>query len=495
MYKLIIVEDEPVIRKGLEQLVEWGKLGFEIIGSFAAAEDGITTCDFKNLDVILTDIRLVEQTGLDLIRYAKKINSNILSVIISSYEEFNYARQAIELEVVDYLTKPINYQKLHEVFAKIKLTLDKRIEVENIIISFDEKCHHLTIYKLLHGLTIKDEDITQLSDYKNFVVISITNVKYQEETKKEIDNLFIEGLTIHSCLGKNERINVLIFFDKFDNKAKITEFIEYFNNIDYIFGISKIYKGLINIPGALVESEIALEYQSLIEKNVIYFELIEGLEYADKNRHVLTQRLWNIVKIKLEKGDFDKITAVVFNYFSNKEITDLNIIKDTCLELVLHISNHLIESDTSYNYLNLILIIKYLLLALNIDEVKKIFAKYLNILASHMKKLEDITSSSIKIAINYIENNYMNQITLSDVANICYLHPAYFSSIFKQETKLNFTDYLTELRINKAKILLSDKTLKIADIAEMTGFTDSKYFAKKFKQITSLSPSEYRNKK
>jgi len=368
---------------------------------------------------------------------------------------------------------------MRDVFANIKESLDKRKQ-------------YITS-KLLNGLTLSKEETINVPVNKYFVVLSIAGVKYQEKKIKQIFKNNIENIILYVCISKDEKINVLMFFINKYSKEIILEFITSISGNDkYIFGISKTYRGINYMPGALVEAENALEYYSFYKKNIIYYKLVESLEYIDENQYLDVQKIWNIVKIMLEKEEYEKISLEVFTYFENKKNFDLSNIKNTCIELMLYVLNYLMELNNSYGYLNITLLIKSLLFSTNIDEIKKIFAKYIRVLEKYMKKVEDVTLDSIKIAVNYMENNYMKHITLDDVAEVCYLHPAYFSKVFKEETKKNFIDYLTELRINKAKILLNDNSLKVSDVAVMTGFASPKYFAKKFKLNTSLTPSEYR---
>ena len=124
MYTLIIVDDDELIRKGLEKVIQWEKMGFSVAGTFKGAVDALEYLKSNTADVILTDIRMPHMTGLELIDEAKKIRKDIKSVIISGYGEFELAKKALLLKVEDYLLKPLGEEEIETAFLKLKKNLD-----------------------------------------------------------------------------------------------------------------------------------------------------------------------------------------------------------------------------------------------------------------------------------------------------------------------------------------------------------------------------------
>ena len=130
MYSLIIVDDDEMIRKGVEKVIQWNELGYEVKGTFKSAVDAIEFVKYNHVDVILTDIRMPQMTGLELVKKIQELQEGIKAVIISGYGEFELAKQALRLKVEDYLLKPLGEDEINQVFLKLKKRLDKECSIE-----------------------------------------------------------------------------------------------------------------------------------------------------------------------------------------------------------------------------------------------------------------------------------------------------------------------------------------------------------------------------
>lgn len=495
MYNIIIVEDETPIRRGIERITDWGNYGYKVCGSFPSAEKSIEFIKFNKVDVILTDIQLIDKSGLELIKDAKKVNEHIESIILTSYEKFEYAKIAIELDVYKYLTKPLIKEKVIKTLEELKIKLDKKQAYLDIKYSINEKEKSYIISKLLDGNNIELYEQKEIPTKLPFVYIKVTNVFVNERTKELFSKIKINNLIIFNK-STLDSINVLLFFMNSYNKEQLLTFIKNLKNIfpKAIIGVSKVYVGIKNVPIALKEAITATDYHSYVNREIIFFELIENLKYIDNKYYDILKKISEVVKYFIEAKKFDELSKEVIILINTYNIIDLNVIKNIYIELLLFISSKLYYFEISGTSINLTSIIREILSSKSRLDVEDSFESYVTLLSQSISQNSKTFSKKIKIAIEYMENNYQKQLTLEDVASVVYTHPVYFSRTFKNETGENFVNYLTKLRINRAKIMLSDISLKINDVAELTGYVSPKYFAKKFKQNTNQTPSEYREK-
>lgn len=197
MYSLIIVDDDELIRRGLEKVIQWGHLGYEVKGTFKSAIDALEYIKYNRVDVILTDIRMPQMSGLDLVGEARKCHEGIKAVIISGYGEFELAKQALVLKVEDYLLKPLGEDEINSVFLKLKKSLDKERSSEAVAsyylaaldLSNEEKKNSVIHYKRERDSHKRGWDRIQVLRKQMIVNLETGRFREIDEQLREINSI------------------------------------------------------------------------------------------------------------------------------------------------------------------------------------------------------------------------------------------------------------------------------------------------------------------
>lgn len=522
MYKLIIVDDERMIREGLKAFVDWSSLGFTVAGMASNGNEAFDLVKELNPDVILTDIKMPFCTGVELMKRINDAGINIKIVILSGYNEYDYVKAALEVGAVDYLLKPIKVEKLIEVFTKIKNDCDKRIKES---IKFNEAFTLLKkqfFLKLLQGMMQKNNEILEQAaelgiDFKcNYYYTVIVELDDYHEIIDRFDKqnigsfiLSMKKIIAEICMKYGEgyafetgerEITVIIGAGNNcqDNiKSLISELKQHVDsafNLTTTISVGPLSEDIFRISSSYESARVIRNLKFIIGKNRILYpeNAVEDLDNTvieilseDKieNRLILLLQNRNITEIdrlvdSIFRGRIEKEAIYMTFYqvirFVRKYLDKNNIMLRDVID----------EEALKYEYL-----LKKETLQDIIINMKDILLKTIEYLNCYKGKSANRIVEDIK---EYSEIYYGNNISLDIIAQKLGMHPKYLSRIFKQETGMNFIDYLTSLRIDKAKKLMKDPALKTYKISEMVGYYSSKHFSTVFKSITGISPKEYR---
>ncbi len=382
--KVFLVEDEIIMREGIRNNIEWEKEGFEFVGEASDGELAYPLIQESKPDILITDIRMPFMDGLELSRRVKKEMPHIKIIVLSGYDEFEYAREGIRIGITEYLLKPIDGNKLLEAVKRVAQLIRSEQELQQ---------------ESEPGSELDSQESSQVQKERTAVQPS------QGGEEAEIGILEV---------GKLDR-RVAERFLKTGLKSEVSNFVDdYFSS----FGIN-------NIQSLLFRQYVTTD---------MYFtavSMLEGLGY--------------------ENGELAKHCG---------EIRDINKVLSS------------VESNKVY-------LKKVLTTAIDLRE------------AVSRKKYHSL----LEEAKSYIEQHYDDvNISLNSVAASVNLSPNHFSSIFSQEMGKTFVEYLTFVRMEKAKELLRTSSLKSAEIAYAVGYKDAHYFSYLFKKNQDCTPKEYRQR-
>lgn len=514
MRKVIIADDEQRICKLITTLVNWKDLGLELIG---CANDGMECLELvrkQTPDILITDIRMPELNGLELIRTCIDEGYNIRFIIISGFNQFEYAYTAIKYGVEDFLLKPLSEEELNNTLRRIVDSLDS---------TQPQALSHGSNHNAMFEAIIRGDITPQEVDQANYALPhSHTAVARVSLTRGDVSRLY-----------------ALRILEQFTQKLKL-----YFTPPDVI-ALSSVYEGelffLLNFDRAQkprVERHIKTYFAALQEMITAYPFMQVTLAYVldaydIKQSHakiLLTQKLRDS-RLLLEGN---KVLTSSMLALPTKDMTPYPLgVRSTLFSALkdlsgdkakLQLQNIMREqmpNITDYPYL-LIEHIKQLIdLTLScLDEIFELGAardQYrstaLSILACCTSKDEAITkvlsylsefvdelkreqqngdNKVISTAKEYIRAHYAERLELEDVAKTVYLNPVYFGTVFKQEAGMTFTDYITHVRIEAAKTMLRDMQYNISEISARVGYKDSQHFSKVFKKSVGIKPIDYR---
>ncbi|PTX61327.1 two-component system response regulator YesN [Melghirimyces profundicolus] len=499
MYNVIIVDDEPVIRCGLKSLCNWVELNLNLIGDYPNGEEALKAVENKQLDILITDIKMPLMDGITLTKKALELFPHLKVILISSYNDFEYVREGLKLGAVDYLLKhtlePEEIKQLvdrctkeieEENKVKKRLQLyDRTVEdkerkqlessLKRYLFNYEEleDRHWLAIQRtMVYGMIDHIEELIQHSGQAYLILL-------MEQIKEYYYN-FMDGICF--SVGESEIIFIMEHGrETFLQVNQLKEHLEKQFDISLSFGI---HTGS-NIRECYEKSRIACHYRFYEGVGCIHtykpFAMVENhLEKLD----VLIDKLEPSV-------DIDHFLSCIERRWSEQRLDPDAIRQEACRILCKLFS----EKGNAYSLLEKFEVLK------QAETVSQLIHKMHQLI----KEYEDTAklfpqqrfsdNQLIKHAIVYIHGHYTGELTLQDVANHVHVSKNYFSIFFKKQTGQNFSDYVTQLRVQKAKDLLKDTELKVYEVAAHSGFNDVKYFSKLFKKMTGLSPVDYRLKK
>lgn len=543
MYKLMLVDDEEEERKGILNKIEWEKYGFEVVGEAANGMDALEIADKVMIDVVITDIRMPFMDGLTLCQRLREKYPNIKIIILTGYDQFEYARKAIKLDVVEYVLKPISSKELIEVLINIKNKMDEEIanrknieilkeyylrslpilkqaflsslvtnkmgsdeikeKIKTYEIKLNGKAYGVALIKIKFNkiedlytpLVRKDEDETDKNKDTEFIRLGILNLCKEIVDKYDKGIVFINedyivlilSIDDEDCIFMNKVLPIL---------EEIRQSIKKFYGISCTIGIGSFFKELDLICNSYKDAVSAISYASILDDKIIY---IQDVEPKSIKKLVFDQlkerRLFNAIKT----GTKSELIETIDSLF--REIIELNISYKNYYIYIMEVINTILKAIQDLNIdideimdINYDMLIEILKLK-DIKEVKRwIIDICLKIKSYIVKERQNSYKKIVQAAISYINENYKDsELSIDKLCKILYISPAYFSTIFKKETKHTFVNYLTHVRMEAAKELLRTTNLKTLEIARMVGYSEPNYFSYCFKKKFNISPSEYRN--
>lgn len=536
VYKLLVVDDEPRQVKALANIISRFRPCYDVF----YAEDGQEALELitqKRIDILITDIKMPNMDGLALIEKLTGMDLKIKTIILSGYGEFEYAQKAIHFGVNDYLVKPVSKGDLHSLIVKMENSIKEDQERRRYQENLQKTLHNsLPVYigyqfnkwvsGALDGEGIKEiESIfphkgpgvvivtsfaksRSFSDNSNACIEEVDRVlQYGEYLMKETLNTFgecvsfyVEGYTdvMATVLSTDQSVNLL----SYDNVKKLYTFIDEIRNkyeMVATLGVSKksecIFK---DISRCFMEASVA-------NKRRFYLGVGKVIHYSDPsygprndsippNLSVFEAELSEAIR-QMNTSLLIKTTGRIFEEVDKRCWHDPERLKESWTHLVLNLLKILYPMMSAEEYEPLIEKAKNMIAGC--DEYRELWHSINEILCDAVEMVKCKADGSMNGIIiekckKYIENNYMNAISLESVAQKYCFNSSYFSNLFKNHTGSSFSKYLHLSRIKEAQSLLENTDESITEISIKVGFKDCAYFCRVFKRETGLSPLKYR---
>lgn len=527
-YSLLIADDEIKIIQLIKELGHWEQLGIKIVAECHEGRETLNQIHALHPDIVLTDIKMPEVDGIEIIRQTMQHDPKPFFIVLSGYRYFEYARNAIQLGVEDYLLKPIDELALNEALKKVCQKIDAGRNQE-------QSMGQLRTYMAQEKKTALENfwqtvrNNTSLIN-PNFIGREVCNNSYHLCFDYDIFQCVNISISIDSLLGNQDHML----------SEKIERICEYALAEHCIYYITKNYAGeyglVLNFArdkGRIVYQGISALFYSIKDLEEIYgeFRLYIGISekkllikqlgdawreaetaaggsliYRDSRmidhsqletlsrfsvRDILTEeeelRLCNFV----ESLQFDQI-GLIFGNIVQKALKHSNAYPGDMLEFINHLTRCIVRDEgdeepfreeilhlkqNSYSFTQLI------------NQYYQACDKYLHRIKTN---LELRRGKVIDDAVQYIHAHYAAVLSLEEIAEQVGLSANYFSRIFKAKMGVGFVEYLTRIRMNEAKEFLVESTDSIKEIAHRVGYYDDKHFTKTFKKQVGISPKEYR---
>jgi len=532
MIKIVLVDDEPFSRIGFKSLINWEENGFSIEGEASNGKEALEVIKKVNPDIIITDIKMPVMDGIDLIKEVCKLKRRPEIIVLSCFDDFPYVKDALKMGAADYLIKSdIKTQQLLDVLAGLKKKIEEhwashreKIEMSN---NLNKSINFLkeTFFKELISGIIKNED--KIIEQMKHLNISLTPekliiIKIKLDDFKHIKNKYIEkdemllrfsvvnilkeivpGKFNKEIVVENSQDYILIFnihgenYHEIISKLcdKISSAIKDFLNISVSIGVSEIVSSFQNIRTAYNQAEEAVNMRFFYGKGKItFFDDLKKESRRDCSNSLLSKAMENSLRASIEnfdkKGCISKIKELHDDLIrSNISEGAIRRIYIRIVELFgssIPIQPQMENQDACTPY-------EEILTMETCDEISEYVSNYVDLC---FKIIQDESfldyKTNVERAVEIIKKHYYEDLSLQTVAEKINLNPSYLSRIFKQATGENFTSFLTKVRIEKAKLYLGSKKLKVYEVAEKVGYQNYTYFSRIFKKIVGVSPEEYK---
>lgn len=511
MYRILIADDEAIIREGIKCLLDWEGLGFTIAGEASNGEQAYQEILRLCPDVALLDIRMPGMSGLDAIREIRDAGYEGRIIILSGYSDFKYAQEAIHYGVHSYLTKPVDEEELEAALLSIKEQLDAEALENSTNEHYRDTIHSSIIKDLLLGTA--DLSGIKLSDFHldSPVYQVVIYEKYSHNTQ-DVSYSFSDLLRVtnqdnnsfdHLTLQYND---VLLLKGDFAIQ-KFNEFLERYERehrpqkgspLDSLFiTYGKCVHALNEIPESYAD---ALE---LMHRRFFCDQEQHTIGYMDLPKFINNQPLNHDAFLKNYAPKlinylqaFNRsMVAETLNEISQELYTasdSINSIKLLLADLFLQVKeqmNHL-YSHAEIPFPNNADIIRSIESKYYLYEIILFFTEQFEIVISSIGN--STRDSVLDDILNYINHNYANNITLENIAPLFGYNSSYLGKIFSKRMGENFNSYVDHIRIEKSKELLLNESLKVYNVAERVGYRNVDYFHIKFKKYVGQSPAEFR---
>lgn len=515
MYRILIVDDEFLVRLGLKTTIDWGAHGYQVVGEASNGNEALEMVASLKPDIVLADIKMPLMDGLDFIKRAKEISRNLSFIILTNYESFQYAKRAMELGVSQYLLKSeINgdvllqalesachghgeedkrsdgsdWQRMKYLSRNLSRgqintpIAEERLEAppEGI---FPEKSYVVIKYHC-NISSMNEQSIDMLSK----TMVSLVETEYPGVTYAEVLFQMHYYMTMIYPVASGEDIYSCFH----DRSQLIARKIKYYFSTALRGGISEALPPE-QIPQMLNQAETARRNCFFgTEPFIVYDSSLLGQPGEKEKMHVSSSKLAGL----LEEGNYEGICAYVHSLFADlKRQMNYSNVKHAFIDFLSGGKSYLEKKDGEWKRLLAQRLDYDSWNALtSIDEAENYICDVFETLLQRSNEEGSQYSVSVRKTIAYIEENYALNITLQDVADHVSISKNYLSMLFKQETGINFVAYLNRYRIEKGKQLLTTTNMKIYEIADSIGFYSPYYFSKVFKEITRMQCKEYRDK-
>jgi Response regulator containing CheY-like receiver domain and AraC-type DNA-binding domain len=512
MIRLIIVEDERLIRNGIEKHVPWEELGVNLVKSSENAEEAIKLCEDFKPDIIISDIMMPGMNGIQLCQKFRETLPESQIIFISGYSDKEYLKAAINLKAISYVEKPISMPELKDAIKKAVEAVERlRRQSTNMLHSLlgmhsNETNSIMNSINLSEkGLVIKQDSVfcifvlhtknktCNAIDFSNRCEEYIIEVLSREEIhfitdylEKDLFVLLLSGpgeTIIHDMHLMSVCMSILYDMRK--------------ENEEWFWGIGKEVFALEKVAESYQSALDAIQLLAFKGWNKYAFYNDTYTNYQDKLQVTIQNEFHKALLDKDIQAGMDILEKIYLMLIEKRTVLNFNVrnIYYTLDGIIMQSDKELHLSGFNKRQKENIENAKFL------DGVETIVEMHAYV-SQHMKEIlegnqnEIENNFAVKHVIEYITENYANkELTIQVLANVVYLTPTYLSNLFKEKTGMTIGQYITETRLKKAEELLNNPKLKLYQIAEMVGYEDANYFAKQFKKKTGIIPSEYREYK
>ncbi len=526
MYSLMVCDDEQIMIESVRHIVEKEFSNIRIVETARSGREAIEKTLVTRPDILLTDIKMPGINGLDAIKEIKKVHSDVKIVIVSVYEFFEYAKQAVELGVSEYLIKPVKKERLGDALHRIMAQLDAErrkysweLEAKERIEKMLSAVEHSFIYSLLfnqvrkNDITLYKREFFDIDNETGFTFVALFNKKgknggYEDQLQDSLDlqeiyTFFKDNLKYRwKCIVGPVMLDRVVVYvaqsidDLYQQRVQsiacieeIMHLLEARHSIEFKVGIGRIHK----------DQDIMISYQEALRAlncneggRIVHIDDIAPNIY-DVGYDIVTEE--HKLIIGLENGDVQKCLTILSDIFRKyPNFFEQENIHYRIIEMMAAVRRVATENGIKDN-IEAGCYIKRILCCKSSEEFEQLCTEEIRQIACEISVRKKCNIGKIVERTTQLISERFNQdLSLDDISKELHISPQYLSRLYKNETGENFIERLTTIRIENAKKLMRESKYSIKEICYMSGYCDPNYFSKLFKKHVGISPTDFQNK-
>ncbi len=502
MFNVLIADDEYFIRQRIKKIIDWESLDMICIGEAETGEETIRFLDQNDIDILLLDINMPSMSGLQVAEHVYTHNYTTKIIILTGFNRFDYAQTALKLRVEDYLVKPINKADLNKTLENCKARILTQRKADLDLHNYQRYIQKNTLYKVIDA-TMAFSSLAELMPaitryaYTAFVSLYLPthHNSHVEQIAQQLSALFkAEHYTDYDIVSFQESESITIFQLLMAKPIERNTLVHLFSTVlnQYLSHTIHYFAAFSHILP--IQDVWADAYQATFTAlNTRYFKPKDKIILADNASHTITTSgsvsIRNQLTVYLNAKDVAAIEQLLDNLFFNiqqAESYDYLLIAVTEIFITLKISYphqfNLIETTIQDLILD----------SYALTDIKETMMLYISQCLETVVHDKPSNTVLVNKVIDYINKNYTaNDLSVAEISAYFDFTPTYLGTTFKKITQQSLLQYITNIRMDKAKDLLTHTDTSITEISECVGYSDVFYFSKKFKAIHGCSPKEY----
>lgn len=521
MYRVVIVDDEVVIRGGLKNLIPWDELGMEIVLEAGSGFYALEYIRSNPVDILITDIRMEGMDGLTLIEHVKVLNKQMHCVILTGYDDFAYTKRAIGLGIDNYILKPVDEKELLETLINVGDMLYQEKLGENTIVQEKQVIMQSVLSRWLNG-TIEVFALRHRAEFlkipldRGYVQACVLRApqwqdagsgagaaKQRERLANALTDSWksMEDVWMRVCCDFRREL-VLVFSGELIKhadqiKTQLVDFIDHVKLKQHM-QLYAAFGSVQNEPQLLsVSYEDARKNAEL---NLIFPDklVIEHRKHSlGKSDNCIQAMDYRQLESAILESDKTVISKLYHDWIQQllKSFPNMAMVKSYAAEMLCRLIVLRADNISNQNcFMSDRTVLEKLFGAKSFEQISMVLENYSLELAEQIKLKQYALHPSVRRLMANVERDYSKDLTLRSLAEQFNANSVYLGRLFKEETGQTFTMYLNSVRMREAKRLLAETDMTVADIASTIGYASIGYFVNQFKKMFSCSPREYRMK-
>lgn len=536
MYKLVIVDDEPSVINGLSNYFDWTAYGIELVGTADDGDKGLAMIKEVEPDIVLTDVKMPSMDGIRMSMEIRSILPNAKIIFISGFDNAEYLKSALKVHAVDYIFKPVNRKELHTVITRVLSSLEEEGKAKELVNEMQAKLteslpllRERFLFSLLSD-SLQEQKIKEKIQFLNLplldaqayivIVITIDDLSLVMDSRSERDKQLLSyaalniiqelmdktkrGVVFEKAVGEyagilvQERSNLLEGEEDglLALAAAVRDNLGRWLKLSVTIGVGEYVNRLSELPLSYKQAREAAAQKWYLGKNQIL--TVDSLQSGENGQYRLAEAADHVLSA-VKAGDISGLRQAldeIFESVGRSRKNGFRYGKNVSQHLILLSSRVLLELNTLTEEWETkeAEAWEMVLRQETLQDLKTHVSGYLEEVCSCVQeKRGGKTGGVIDRIHKLIQERYAENLTVIDIAEGVFLSPTYVSLLYKQETGKTLFEYLTKVRIDKAKELLRDPRNKFYEVCHAVGYTDPSHFSKVFKKMTGSTPSAYRD--